>query len=97
MLKADIQANTADIEANTAEAQKLTKEIAELDEDTVIWNGDIEAATKVREIEKAGYAPHKDYSKSVDAYEFQSNGVIEMREKRLTSSSPRKPPLRRSR
>ena len=29
------------------------KEIAELDEDTAIWNGDIKAATKVRELEKA--------------------------------------------
>jgi hypothetical protein len=46
----------------------LTKEIAELDEDITIWKGDIKAATKVREIEKADYdALHKDYSESVDA------------------------------
>merc|ERR1719324_531794 len=58
MLKADIQ-------AYTAKAAKLTKEIAELDEDISIWNGDIKAATKVREIEKADYdALHKDYSES---------------------------------
>jgi len=63
MLKADIQ-------SNTAKAEKLTKEIAELDEDIAIWNGDIKAATKVREIEKADYdALHKDYSESVDALE----------------------------
>merc|ERR1719148_401301 len=61
MLKADIQKYTAD-------AAKLTKEIAELDEDISIWTGDIKAATKVREIEKADYdALHKDYSESVDA------------------------------
>merc|ERR1719456_2045329 len=63
MLKADIQ-------AATAKASKLTKEIAELDEDISIWNGDIKAATKVREIEKTDYdALHKDYSESVDALE----------------------------
>jgi DNA repair exonuclease SbcCD ATPase subunit len=46
----------------------LTKEIAGLDEDISIWNGDIKAATNVREIEKADYdAMHKDYSESVDA------------------------------
>merc|ERR1719293_561792 len=61
MLKADIQKYTAD-------AAQLTKEIAELDEDISIWEGDIKAATKVREIEKADYdATHKDYSESVDA------------------------------
>merc|ERR1719465_276513 len=61
MLKADIQKYTAD-------AAQLTKEIAELDEDISIWEGDIKAATKVREIEKTDYdATHKDYSESVDA------------------------------
>jgi len=60
----------ADIQSYTAKAAKLTKEIAELDEDISIWNGDIKAATKVREIEKADYdALHKDYSESVDALE----------------------------
>jgi len=60
----------ADIQKNTAKAAKLTKEIAELDEDISIWTGDIKAATKVREIEKADYdALHKDYSESVDALE----------------------------
>merc|ERR1719326_2463503 len=58
----------ADIQKYTADAALLTKEIAELDEDISIWNGDIKAATKVREIEKADYdALHKDYSESVDA------------------------------
>merc|ERR1719262_473429 len=58
----------ADIQKYTADAARLTKEIAELDEDISIWNGDIKAATNVREIEKADYdATHKDYSESVDA------------------------------
>merc|ERR1719214_192032 len=63
-----IEVLKADIQKNTAKAAKLTKEIAELDEDIAIWNGDIKAATKVREIEKADYdETHKDYSESVDA------------------------------
>merc|ERR1712050_645251 len=58
----------ADIQKYTADAALLTKEIAELDEDISIWTGDIKAATKVREIEKADYdAMHTDYSESVDA------------------------------
>merc|ERR1719446_455228 len=58
----------ADIQKYTADAAQLTKEIAELDEDISIWNGDIKAATSVREIEKTDYdATHKDYSESVDA------------------------------
>ena len=53
-LKADIQKATADV-------QLLTKEIAELDEDISIWEGDIKAATNVREIEKTDYdATNKD-------------------------------------
>jgi len=63
-----IEVLKADIQKYTADAAKLTKEIAELDEDISIWKGDIKAATKVREIEKADYdAMHKDYSESVDA------------------------------
>merc|ERR1719240_1507619 len=58
----------ADIQKYTAKAALLTKEIAELDEDISVWNGDIKAATNVREIEKSDYdALHKDYSESVDA------------------------------
>merc|ERR550537_1888291 len=58
----------ADIQKYAADAAQLTKEIAELDEDISIWNGDIKAATNVRDIEKADYdATHKDYSESVDA------------------------------
>jgi len=58
----------ADIQKYIADAALLTKEIAELDEDITVWGGDIKAATKVREIEKADYdALHTDYSESVDA------------------------------
>merc|ERR1719343_344310 len=60
----------ADIEKYTATAAKLTKEIAEHEEDISVWNGDVRAATKVREIEKADYdATHTDYSESIDALE----------------------------
>merc|ERR1719471_1229248 len=58
----------ADIEKYTATAAKLSKEIAEHEEDISVWSGDVKAATKVREIEKADYdATHTDYSESVDA------------------------------
>merc|ERR1719174_631348 len=58
----------ADIQMYTAKAAQLTKEIAGLDEDVSVWNGDIKAATSVREIEKADYdAMNKDYSESIDA------------------------------
>jgi len=65
-----IEVLKADIEKYTATAAKLTKEIAEHDDDISVWEGDIKAATKVREIEKADYdATHTDYSESVDALE----------------------------
>merc|ERR1712106_502582 len=58
----------ADIQQYTANAAQLTKEIAGLDEDVSIWNGDVKAATNVRQIEKTDYdATYKDYSESVDA------------------------------
>merc|ERR1719313_1482200 len=63
VLKADIQKYAADAEA-------LGKEIAQHEEDIAVWNGDMKAATKVRDIEKADYdETHKDYSESVDALE----------------------------
>jgi len=63
-----IEVLKADIQKATADAALLTKEIAELDEDISIWEGDIKAATNVREIEKADFdATNKDYSESVDA------------------------------
>merc|ERR1719171_749813 len=63
VLKADIQKYSADIEL-------LAKEIAKHEEDITVWNGDKEAATKVRDIGKTDYdAAHKDYSESIDALE----------------------------
>jgi hypothetical protein len=39
-----------------------------LEEDIATWNGDIKAATGVRELDKATYdKTHKDMSESVDA------------------------------
>jgi tetratricopeptide (TPR) repeat protein len=61
MLKAGIQKYTAD-------AAELSKEITGHDADVAIWSGDLKAATKVRQIEKADYdKTHKDYSESIDA------------------------------
>jgi len=58
----------ADIEKNIANVEKLTKEIAEHQEDIAVWTGDMKAATKVRDLEKADYdKTHKDYSESIDA------------------------------
>merc|ERR1719465_137017 len=58
----------ADIQKYAADAEQLAKEIAEHEEDIAVWNGDIKAATKVREIEKTDYdTTHKDYSESIDA------------------------------
>merc|ERR1719388_390928 len=63
MLKADIQQYAVD-------AAMLGEQIADHDEDIAVWNGDIKAATNVREIEKADYTEsHKDYSEAVDALE----------------------------
>jgi len=60
----------ADIGKAVATVSKLTKEIAELEEDVSTWNGDVKAATTVREAEKNDYdKTHADYSESVDALE----------------------------
>merc|ERR1719326_872974 len=65
-----IEVLKADIQKYAADAAQLAKEIAAHEEDIAVWTGDIKAATKVREIEKADYdATHKDYSESVDALE----------------------------
>merc|ERR1719262_819298 len=65
-----IEVLKADIQKYAADAELLAKEIAEHEEDIAVWNGDMKAATKVREIEKADYdETHKDYSESIDALE----------------------------
>merc|ERR1719161_2529509 len=46
----------------------MAKEIAKHDDDISTWEGDMKAATKVRDIEHADYvSTHKDYSESIDA------------------------------
>merc|ERR1719316_2209221 len=63
-----IEVLKADIQKYAADAELLAGEIAEHEEDISVWNGDMKAATKVREIEKADYdAEHKDYEESIDA------------------------------
>ncbi|CAK0872742.1 unnamed protein product, partial [Prorocentrum cordatum] len=58
----------ADIELHAATIARLKKEIAEHEADLAAWAGDMQAATKVREIEKTAYDDsHKDLSESVSA------------------------------
>merc|ERR1740133_451067 len=58
----------ADIQQYEADVVRLTKEIAKHDEDISVWEGDLKAANKVREIEHADYVTtHKDYTESIDA------------------------------
>jgi len=65
-----IETLTADIEKYEAEAATLAKEIAGLEADISTWEGDSNAAVKVREIEYTDYtATHKDYSESISALE----------------------------
>jgi chromosome segregation ATPase len=62
---------TADIEAYEADAATLGKEISGLQMDISTWEGDLNAANKVREIEHTDYvATHKDYSESISALEM---------------------------
>ena len=69
-----IEVLTADIEGYTAAAEQLAKEIASHDEDISAWTGDVKAATKVRDMEKATYdKTHTDYSESIDALERAIN------------------------
>merc|ERR1719159_1310455 len=66
-----IETLTADIEQYEAEAATLGKEISALDQDISTWEGDLNAANKVREIEHTDYvATHKDYSESISALEM---------------------------
>jgi prefoldin subunit 5 len=60
----------ADIQQYATDAEMLQKKVGELRADVATWEGDVKAATKVREIEKTDYdATHKDYSESIDALE----------------------------
>merc|ERR1719386_632273 len=65
-----IETLTADIEQYEAEAATLAKEISSLEMDISTWEGDTNAAVRVREIEYTDYvATHKDYSESISALE----------------------------
>merc|ERR1719506_1158712 len=58
----------ADIQQYEADAKRLTNEIAKHDTDISTWEGDLKAATKVRETEHADYqTTHKDYTGSINA------------------------------
>jgi len=60
----------ADIQQYATDAKMLGEKVQELRTDVGVWEGDIFAATKVREIDKADYdTTHADYSESVDALE----------------------------
>jgi len=60
----------ADIQHYATDAKMLGEKIQELRHDVGVWEGDINAATKVREIDKADYdTTHADYSESIDALE----------------------------
>jgi hypothetical protein len=63
-----IEVLTADIEKYTAEAEELSKGISAHDADISTWEGDVQAAEKVREIEHVDYvATHKDLTSSINA------------------------------
>merc|ERR1719281_1085002 len=75
-----IEVLKADIADYTAHAATLAKEIAELEEDISVKQGDIKAATKVREVEKA------DYDKTLDTYnenEREIEAAIEVEKKEM--------------
>merc|ERR1719424_2610511 len=58
----------ADIQKFTADAERLALEIADHEEAIATANGDVKAATKVRNTERADYeTTHQDYSELVDA------------------------------
>merc|ERR1719207_366058 len=61
---------TADIEKNEATAADCAKMITKLDADISTWEGNLKAATEVREAEAADYeATYKDYGESITALE----------------------------
>merc|ERR1719502_77589 len=63
-----IEVLKAIIQKSDADAQHLSKEVLLHNEDVATWTGDMKAALKVREIERADYeATHKDYTESLDA------------------------------
>merc|ERR1719163_1651027 len=59
---------TADIEDYTATANQRAKQIAKLDADISTWEGNLKAATDVRDTEAADYAAtYQDFTESIEA------------------------------
>merc|ERR1719454_2408274 len=59
---------TADIEDYTATANQRAKQIAKLDADISKWEGNLKAATDVRDTEAADYAAtYQDFTESIEA------------------------------
>jgi prefoldin subunit 5 len=60
----------ADIQKAETDAAQLGRDVQEHDANIATFQGDVKAATKVRDIENTDYlATHKDYSESIDALE----------------------------
>jgi len=80
---------SSDIEKHEAESVQLTKEIAQHDADISTWEGDLEAATKVRAIENSDYkALQKDYGASIDAVD-EGIQAIHAQQKDVEQGSPK--------
>lgn len=63
-----IEILTADIDKFASDSQRLQQEIAAHDADIASWDGDMAAATKVRQLEATDYSKlHADYGESIDA------------------------------
>jgi len=84
-----IEVLQSDIEKNEAETVQLGKEIAQHDSDISAWEGDLDAATKVRAIENSDYnALQKDYSSSIDAVD-EGIQAIHAQQKDVEQGSPK--------
>jgi len=63
-----IEMLNADIQKSQATADELARHVAAHDGDIAVWTGDVKAANKVRDIEKADFMDSaKNYDESIDA------------------------------
>jgi len=68
MADEQIEILKADIQMAETEASSAAQKIETVDSDIAVWNADIKAANKIRELERADYLKaHKDYSDTMDA------------------------------
>jgi len=75
-----IEALNASIQKHTADIGRLQREVAVHEEDIAVWHGDINAGTKVRDMELADYqTTNKDYGESIDALGRAINVLQEQR------------------